>query len=245
MDYTTRRYIASDIELLQKAAATASGFARQIQDGIAAARVFRDPDLTDAAQTARREDLERNVREAGKAQVSEYRASIQRAREYLTAQAKEHTKLPEDPAALMLAMQRWQGVERMLDAGHDLRDVIARTDDVSTLLAIKEFAPAYEAAKGYRPATPQEAIGAALAGSKVEQNAGSWVERAAWARLAQVTPDPEVVALLSAAVSADAHQNAAAPWLDAGEGLAHGRGADMLGAAIASQVAAAGAGTAD
>ena len=29
MDYTTRRYIASDIELLQKAAATASGFAMQ------------------------------------------------------------------------------------------------------------------------------------------------------------------------------------------------------------------------
>ncbi len=32
---------------------------------------------------------------------------------------------------------------RQLDAGFDLRDIIASTSDVSTLLAIKEFAPAY------------------------------------------------------------------------------------------------------
>lgn len=245
MDYTTSRYIAQSSELLQTAAMTASGFARQIHDGIAAARVFRDPNLSEAGQTARREDLERDIREAGRARVSEYRESLQRAREYITGQAKEHTKLPADPAALMLATQRWQGIERMLDAGHDLRDIIARTDDTNTLLAIKEFAPAYEAAKGFRAPAAGETLGAALAGTKVEQNAGAWVERAAWARLAQVTPDHELGGLLRAAVNADAHENAATPWLDAGEGLAHGRGADMLGAALASQVAAAGAGATD
>ncbi|MCW2165790.1 hypothetical protein B0I12_002955 [Microbacterium hydrothermale] len=239
MEYTLSRYIAQDSEILKNAATTARDITRQLEADLIAARSFRDPGLTDAAQTARREDMERQARENGRARLEQHRASVQRAREFLTKQAKEHTQLPTDPAAMMLATQKWHGIERQLDAGRDLRDVIASTDDVNTILAIKEFAPAYEAAKGYRPPGAGEMVGAALAGQKVEQVSGEWVERATWSRLAQITPDHDTAALLRTAVNVDAHHNAASPWLDAGEGIATGRGADMLGTAIAAQLASA------
>ncbi|MFF7684123.1 hypothetical protein ACFZA2_15350 [Microbacterium sp. NPDC007973] len=66
------------------------------------------------------------------------------------------------------------------------------------------------------------------------------MQRAVWARLAEVTPDEKLRTLLAGALNADQQLNAAEPWFDVSDSMAAGRGGDMVGASIASHIAASG-----
>ncbi|MFF7684122.1 hypothetical protein ACFZA2_15345 [Microbacterium sp. NPDC007973] len=152
------------IEMLQKATATASAHAREMFDGIGKAQSQHDPDLTDQANAERRAKAVAAWREVGGEKGAELRKEHARARDYLLEAATVNTKLPEDAVTIMLATQKWQGIERMVAAGATLRDTIAATSDIPTLLAVAEFGPAFAAANSYREPHPQERVGFALDG---------------------------------------------------------------------------------
>jgi hypothetical protein len=229
------------IEMLQKAAATAAAHSREMFDGIAKAQAQRDPDLTEQANAERRAKAVTAWREVGGEKGAELRKEHARARDYLLEAATANTKLPEDAVTIMMATQKWQGIERLVAAGATLRDTIATTTDIPTLLAISEFGPAFAAASVYREPHMQERIGNTLDGTQHDPSAGgAWVQRAVWARLAEVTPDEKLRTLLAGALNAQQQYDAAEPWFDVSDSMAAGLGGNMLGASIASHVAAAG-----
>lgn len=229
------------IEMLQKATATASAHAREMFDGIGKAQSQHDPDLTDKANAERRAKAVAAWREVGGQRGADLRKDHARARDYLLEAATANTRLPEDAVTIMLATQKWQGIERLVAAGATLRDTIATTTDVPTLLAVAEFGPAFAAASSYREPHAQERIGNAFDGAQHDPTAGgAWVQRAVWARLAEVTPDENLRTLLAGALNAQQQYDAAEPWFDVSDSMASGRGGDMLGASIASHVATAG-----
>lgn len=180
-------------------------------------------DLADRTNTDRRAKAVAAWRKVGGQRGAELRKDHTRARDYLLEAATENTKLPEDAVAIMMATQKWQGIERMVAAGATLRDTIAATSDIPTLLAVAEFGPAFAAASSYREPHPQERVGFALDGVRHDPTAGgAWVQRAVWARLAEVTPDDKLRTLLAGALNADQQLNAAEPWFDVSDSMAAG-----------------------
>lgn len=139
--------------------------------------------------------------------------------------------MPSDAAGMMQLSNKWANVERLLNAGKDIRAILADAD-ITTTLAIREFGGAWIEASEFRPANLWEAVQAYLGKEKTSPNA--WLERAVNNRIAEITPDANLAELLRGANVADAQVAVAQPYLDAAEPFAeHGTG-NLMGAAIAS-----------
>lgn len=216
----------------QEAPRKASALANALRDRLSAAALFTDPNLSDEGLANKRRELADAVRAEAESLLAQYRHEAAAAREYLQAQAKENTRIPDDAAALIRAEQRWRQVERVLEAGGDLHAEIRNADAV-TVTAILEHAPSYLAAKHYRP----PGLGEAAFGEREPRHIGDGHLATAYRRLAQLSPDPALSELLIAATTAPALEDAAAPWHNAVDSMVTSGGADLLAAAIASQIA--------
>ncbi|TQK19099.1 hypothetical protein FBY40_1590 [Microbacterium sp. SLBN-154] len=223
---------------LAQAKERAISSAREISDALTRARQHRDPNLTKDALARLQQEMAREFRAAAQTDVENLRRSLENSRRYLIDTARENVRVADDPAALIRSEQKWRQVERQLDAGMELRDIL-KTADMDTALAIAEFGPSWVAASGYRPPTFQERVGAALAPDAVPAAVTSWMQRAVYDRIAQITPDERLAELLTAANTADVKFAAAAPYLDAAQSLVDTGAADMMAAGIASHVAEA------
>lgn len=226
--YTTSvRYAAEALAGGQK---QGSALTRVLNERIAAARTHVDPDLSVDGLARRRAELEQSVRSEAAELLSKLRESIDQGRSYLLEQAREHTQLPADAAALIQAEQKWRQVERMLDAGASISEQI-RNADVTTALAIAEFAPGYLAAKSYRePSLYETAPSVPFDASPVRSQV--------YARLAEISPNADLRGLLTAATTADALHATAQPWLNAAQSLVDNGAADMLSAAVSTAIIA-------
>ncbi len=232
------RYVAHHRQNLRDAATNAAALANELRDGAIQARTS-DPDLTTEANTRRQEERAQAHRTAAQERVPAFRSGYEAARDYLLAEARANTVLPDDLRSVVIATQKWEGITRLLDAGADLRTFISTVTDVPTLLAIAEYGPMYDAARTYRGTDLTTSFGNAVAGISTDPAAGgAWVQRAVWTRLSEVTPDAALRDLLDGALEADSLFAIAEPWLEAAETFAATGRLDMVGAAVASGMAA-------
>lgn len=229
----TKIWISSvriDADILAKAGSHAAELTKSLRSAIDRAKADKNPNIS---EHGRREN-ELAFREAGKTDLANLSQKITSARKYLTEKAREHSRLADDPAALIRGEQKWRQVERQLDAGRDLHDIVSSAD-AETARAIAEFGPSWAAAKDYRPG----GIGGAIArwmGETPAETVGV-IEKSVYTRLAKIDPDSDARELYAAAAVADAQTAVAQPWLDATSSIAERGGADMLGTAVAAQVA--------
>lgn len=215
-------------EAPRKASALAATLRQRLND---AAR-FTDPNLSEQGIASKRRELASSIRAEAEPLLAKYRQEASSARDYLQQQAAEHTRIADDPAALIRAEQRWRQVERILDAGGDLHAEL-RHADAATVTAILEHAPSYLAAKNHRAPS----LGEAAFGDKSPRTIGDGYQAAAYRRLAEISSDPALSELFTAATTASALHAAAEPWHNAVDSMVTTGGADMLAAAIASKIA--------
>ncbi|GAA1768389.1 hypothetical protein [Agromyces humatus] len=229
--------VRSFAETIRNARERAATLARSLSDAIARARTFTDPDLSDQGVAAKRAELEATFRAAAQTDLQKLTAEVSHARQYLAQAARENTQLPNDAAGLIRAEQKWRQVEKILDAGGDLLSQI-RTADADTALAIAEFGPSWVQAQSVRPQGLTGAVAAGLTPDGVQGgDPAASVRRAVSARLADVTTDPTLAELLRVDSAADGHVATVEPWLTAASNLVEYGTADLLGAALASQIA--------
>ncbi|WP_022891237.1 hypothetical protein [Agromyces subbeticus] len=220
---------------LAEARARSVTLARATADAIARARTYTDADLSPQGLASKRAEFESQFRAAASTDLAAIQAEMTQARQYLADATREHTQIPNDAAALIRAEQKWRQIERILDAGGDLRKQI-RTADADTALAIAEHAPSWlEAASTTRGTGLYDAVANAFGAT--DETPVNGVRRAAYARLADVSSDPALSELLRAEIAADSLQATAEPWLYAAGRLVEEGAADMLGAAVASEAA--------
>lgn len=231
------RYVAHHRQSLRDAPTNAAALARELRDGATQART-NDPDLTAEANARRQEERAQAHRTAAQERVPAFRSGYEAARDYLLAEARANTVLPDDLRSVVIATQKWEGITRLLDVGADLHTFIGTVTDVPTLLAIAEYGPMYDAARTYRGTDITASLGNTLAGITTDPTAGgAWVQRAVWTRLAEVTPDTALRDLLDGALEAESLFAIAEPWLQAAEAFAATGSLDMVGAAVASGMA--------
>ncbi|WP_448002556.1 hypothetical protein [Agromyces bauzanensis] len=239
---TSVRLSAETIRTAREKAAT---LARSLSDALVRAWTFTDPNLSEQGVAARRAELEATFRAAAQTDLQKLTADVSNARQYLAQAARENTQIPDDAAGLIRAEQKWRQVEKILDAGGDLFTQI-RTADADTALAIAEFGPSWVQAQSVRPQGLTGAVAASLAAHGVQDgDPAAAVRRAVNARLADVTTDPSLAELLRIDAAADDQVAAAEPWLTAATNLVENGSADMLDAALASQMAGSGAAGSD
>lgn len=224
---------------LREAPETAAALAQELDQGVKTAGAYTDPDLTAEALTNRRNEQRSTFLAEARERVPAYRAGFERARDYLLNEAKAHTRFPDDVATVVIATQKWSSIERMLDAGVHLRNVIDSISDVPTLLAIAEYGPIFAAAQAYREPVLSESlvtdsINGVVTGAT---DAGSWVQGAVWSRLAAVTTDAALSDLLNGAIEAEPLLAIADPMLQAAESIATHGGADMIAAHVMTGLA--------
>ncbi|WP_404475132.1 hypothetical protein [Microbacterium aerolatum] len=222
-------------ERLATAHANASALAKGIRDALGKAAAFTDPNLSDQGLVAKRQELAQEFRDAARADYNNLAENVAWGRRTLAEHARENVQIPDEPAALIRAQQKWQQVEQRLNAGQDL-PTIMRTADEVTARAVAEFAPSWASAQYDRPEGLDGAVRAWL--GETPSDASEWIQRAAYRRLAEVARDPNARELFAAETAAERQAKMAQPWLTVSESLVEGRAADFLGAAIASQVAA-------
>lgn len=222
---------------LAEATSRATALSRSLHDALSRAASYRNPDLTPEALQTKRSAMASEFRAAADAELAQLRSDLNASQAYLAGAAREHAAIPSDPAALIQAEQKWRQVQTMLDAGIELRDVLSTADEQTTR-AIAEFGPSWATAKGYRPSYMEERIDRAMFGGEAFSVAG-WVQESAYKRLADVTTDPDLGELLTAASNAEANIAPARPYLDAVQSRAAGGPVDMMATAVASQIAAA------
>lgn len=221
---------------LAEATTRATTLSRSLHDALQRAATYKNPDLTPEALQAKRSVMAREFRAAADAELAQLRGEIDAAKAYIATAAREHVAVPNDPAALIQAEQKWRQVQTMLDAGIELRDVLSTADEQTTR-AIAEFGPSWAMAKDYRPSYMEERIDRAMYGGEAFSAAG-WVQETAYKRLAEVTTDPSLGELLVAASGAEANVAPARPYLDAVQSRIAGGPVDMMATAVASQIAA-------
>lgn len=213
----------------------AVAIANATKDAIARARLYRDPTLSDKGLEEKRAELEQEFRAAARVDFDKLSKSLSAAQSYLAEQARSHIGITNDAAALIRAEQKWRQVQHRLDAGQENLWTILRTADADTARAIAEFGPSWASAQFDRPGGIDGAVRAWL-GETPEDSAAA-LQRAVYARVATVDPDPSARALFAAAASVEAHLAPARPWLDASRYLIEHGSADILGAAVASRIA--------
>lgn len=221
-------------ETMRTARERASALTKQLSEALGKARTFTDPNLSRAGLEAKRAELEATFRTAASTDLAKLKADVEHSRKVLADAAAEHTQIPSDPASLIRAEQKWRQVERILDAGGDLLQQI-RKADLDTVLAIGEFAPSRAEAQTARPQGLHGAIGNALGAAAPEVASG--IRRNVYARLAEITPDAALAETLRGALTAEQGAAGAEPWLHAADQLIAAGHADIIGAAIASEMA--------
>ncbi|MDQ0576460.1 hypothetical protein [Agromyces albus] len=230
--YITSVRIAA--ETMRTARERASTLAKQLSDALGKARTFTDPNLSPQGVAEKRVELESTFRAAAATDLAKLRGETVQARDYLASTAAEHTRLADDPAALIRAEQKWRQVERILAAGGDLLQQIRKADP-DTALAIAEFAPSWAEAQSTRPHGLQGAVGNALGAAASEVAPG--IRRNVYARLAEITPDAALAETLRGTLTAEQGAAGAEPWLYAAGQLIDAGHTDILGAAISAQLA--------
>lgn len=231
--YTTS--VRQAANTLSTAKDSAVKLARGLQDALSRAAAYHDPNMSDEGLSAKRAELSAQFKQAAQTDLDTLKTGVEHARTTLAQYARENTAIQLDPAKLIRAEQLWRQVERQLDVGMELRSILS-TADADTALAVLEFGPSWAKASGYRPPNMQEAIEAVLTGAKAA-DAGAWVQRLAYKRIAETTPDPQLAELLDATAASDGQYATALPYLQATSSLIVNGSADMVGAAVASQFA--------
>ena len=233
MIYTTS--VRQAANTLSTAKDSAVKLARGLQDALSRAAAYHDPNMSDEGLSAKRAELSAQFKQAAQTDLNTLQTGVEHARTMLAQYARENTSIQLDPATLIRSEQLWRQVERQLDAGMEMRSILA-TADADTALAILEFGPSWAKASGYRPPNMQEAIEAVLTGAKAA-DAGAWVQRLAYKRIAETTSDAQLAELLNATAAADGQYATALPYLQATSSLIVNGSADMVGAGVASQLA--------
>ncbi len=209
----------------------ATKLARSLFDALGRAAVYRDPNLSDAGLESKRQELRAEFRAAGGNDLAALKAKLTDAGDYLRDQASTNLPYPTDTVGMMQLSNRWANVERLLDAGKDIRSILGEAD-VTTALAIREFGGAWVEANSFRPPTVWDAVTDWLGAAHASPN--TWLDQAVNARIAQVTPDTNLAELLRAANAAPAHLATAQPYLDAVASLSAGGSADLLSVSVDS-----------
>ena len=231
-------YITSvriDAQTLFNGPQTARDLAHALAASVASAHGHKDPLLSEAGLRQKRTELEDSARSMAADAVPALPSRMAHARSALAKSARENTQIPDTASDLIRAEQKWRQVERILEAGGDLRAEIRRAD-LDTARAIAEFAPSWLEASRPLQRDMASTIGRALGEGAPDRAAG--VRQAVYERIAEVTPDSQLRELLKAEVTADAQIGAATSWLDAAQSIVETGGANMLDAAINAQMAA-------
>lgn len=218
-------------QTLSAATTEAATLARQLGDALGRATTYRDDSLSETGLAAKRAELRTEFRAAGGNDLAALNGKVTAAAKYLAEQAVANLPMPADAVGMMQLSNKWANVERLLNAGKDIRAILADAD-ITTALAVREFGGAWIEASSFRPADLWEAVEVYLGKEKTSPNA--WLERAVNARIAEITPDANLAELLRAANIADAQVATARPYLDAAESFAQQGAGNLMGAAIAS-----------
>ncbi|MFD9905884.1 hypothetical protein [Streptomyces sp. NPDC059063] len=142
---TVRRARSTDLRELR----------RRLDTALSTARTFRDPDLTDEANTRRRADMERTAREQAAADLDKIERETTTAGKQIRAYA-DHTAAPapREAAEQLLAETRqgraWNRARALLDSGRSTADIINGAD-LDTLHALRTELPTYLAAQRTKP----------------------------------------------------------------------------------------------
>jgi len=101
------------------------------------------------SETKRRGELAQAVRDRFAPQLAQLQAQVKSDSETIEAfAAKERPTMGADAVALQKATMAWDGVKVRLDAGMNVREILAGADR-DTVLAVAEWAPAWLEAKHY------------------------------------------------------------------------------------------------
>ncbi len=218
---------------LAKAKDEAVQITRAMNDAISQALTFKDPDLTDVGLAKKREELVKQFREAGAADLRKLQAEIDYSRDYLARTLQENTASPTDAYTIARTTQKWQQVEMRLNAGQNMHRIIAEAD-ADTLAAIRDYAPAWLATLQTNPGGLEDAVKGWLGQTRTDP--GVALNRAILARSAQIA-DRDTAELITGNLQADVHLAAAKPWLTAAGNLMEGIHIDMAATAIESKYA--------
>lgn len=216
---------------LEEAPTKARTLARSLQDAIGKANTYKDPMLSAEGLRAKRAELAKQFREAGRGDLDTLETETGLARAALRELAQEELEVPSDPAALIRAEQKWKQVETRINAGHDLSTIIRQSDAV-TARAIAEWAPSWLSTQTLTHPGLNDQIRGWL--GKAPDEAAKHLREAIYARLAEVSTDQTTVALMTAATAADGHIEAAGPWLRAARHWVEYGEANMFDAAVES-----------
>lgn len=220
-------------QTLTAASTEAAALARKLSDSLGRAAIWVDDDMALNADglAAKRREMQLEFRAAGGNDLAALNGKVAAAAKYLSEQAVANLPMPTDPAGMMQLSNKWTNVERLLNAGKDIRDILADAD-ITTALAIREFGGAWIEASNFKPAGLWDAVEAYLGKEKTSPSA--WLERAVNDRIADITPDANLSELLRAANVAPAQVAAAQPYLDTVDSYAQQGSGNLMGAAIAS-----------
>ncbi|MEU7581955.1 hypothetical protein AB0B50_30705 [Streptomyces sp. NPDC041068] len=128
---------------------------RRLDTALSTAHTFRDPDLTDEANTRRRADMERKAREQAAADLDQIERATTTAGQQIRAYAEQTTApAPREAAEQLLAEARqgraWDRARALLEAGRSTADIISGAD-LDTLQALRAELPTYLAAQRTKP----------------------------------------------------------------------------------------------
>ncbi|MFH8404849.1 hypothetical protein ACH4FX_08735 [Streptomyces sp. NPDC018019] len=129
---------------------------RTLDAALAAARTFRDPDLTDEANARRRADMERTARTQAAATLDRIEREANNAAALVRTVADKASAAgqPRDAAGQLLAETRqaraWDRARALLDAGRTPQEVI-KGADLDTLHALRAELPTYLSAQRTKP----------------------------------------------------------------------------------------------
>lgn len=233
----TYRDAETSADTLKNAKRDALNLARTLNDALGKAKSLADPDLSAQGLQAKQDAAAATIRAAARPDLEALQKRLLRAKELVEKEAAGLLRIPDDAAALIRAEGRWRQIERRLDAGADLRSLIS-TADRDTLLAIAEYAPSWVTAQAMTSKTSEGVYGpiADWLGRESSDPAAG-IRRAVTSRAAELSSTLEERIILRAAASAGDHVAAAQPWLEATESLVVNGTADMVTAAVASQMA--------
>jgi hypothetical protein len=119
-------------ERLKQVKARTLELQKQLTNELQAARSHTDKHLSAEGLAAKRQELEKTAR-----------ARLERDLQALRAQVDQDARTVREFAEELRQQRLWDRARQLLDSGRTLPQVIADTDDVETLLAIRDEAPTW------------------------------------------------------------------------------------------------------
>ncbi len=223
--------VRQDLRRLEQAPAVAADLARRLQDAIESAARHTDAHLTQDGLAAKHGELAEEYREAARGDLEKARGRATSTVNSLQRLAEEvRPRVGDDAGSLLRSQQKWDQVRMQLDNRLPLYRAV-QDADLTTLLAIEEFAPAWLAAQSDQHPVLGDG------NYHTVRDRGAVVQGMIAPRLIALSP-ADVAEVLTAARDGALHVAVAEHWWTFIQDKIEGRSADFFWTAIAARGAA-------